>query len=115
MTHTYAILEILPESFQEIKGRLKTASYEHTFSEDSEHGLIIDMHGIALAELKKKDTDQTSLADCIAWIKNSPHRPNCTYNTQSRRRCNCGHSKLIGSEKQFVGKPGSREERRKKK
>jgi hypothetical protein len=59
MTHTYAVLEIGAAAFAEIKAKLEAASYQHTFHEDDEHGTVIDMHGIALAELKL-----TSFVNC---------------------------------------------------
>lgn len=43
MTYTYAILDISPEAYREIKSKLKEAGYDHAF-----HGDVIDMHGIAL-------------------------------------------------------------------
>lgn len=54
MSHTYAILEVSKETFEEIHKSLKTAGYEHCFHEDREHGLVIDMHGVALAQKGKK-------------------------------------------------------------
>lgn len=56
MTHTYAILEISPASFEEIARKLKDAGYEHAFhferrldaTLDKPNRLLIDMHGIAV-------------------------------------------------------------------
>jgi hypothetical protein len=45
MTHTYAVLEVEPETFDEIRGKLETAGYAHAFEDG---GQTIDMHGIAL-------------------------------------------------------------------
>lgn len=42
-THTSAILEISPEAYAEIAGKLKKAGYSHAFD-----GETIDMHAIAL-------------------------------------------------------------------
>jgi hypothetical protein len=47
-THTYAILDLSPEAFEEISTKLKAAGYDHAFMSDGE----IDMHGIAV---KKED------------------------------------------------------------
>jgi hypothetical protein len=44
-THTYAILKISKEAFEEIAGKLMDADYIHCFHRD---GAVIDMHGIAL-------------------------------------------------------------------
>ena len=45
-THTYAVLEVTPMAFVEIKRRLDVAGYAHAFIDD-----VIDMHGIALRAL----------------------------------------------------------------
>lgn len=45
-THTYAVLEVTPMAFAEIKHRLEMAGYDHAF-----HGDMIDMHGIGLKAL----------------------------------------------------------------
>lgn len=47
-TRTYVILEISQAAYDEIKAKLEEAGYQHTFHESNEHGLVIDMHGIAL-------------------------------------------------------------------
>jgi hypothetical protein len=44
-THTYVILEIDPEAFNDIKKKLRDAGYDHAFMPGGE----IDMHGIAIA------------------------------------------------------------------
>lgn len=48
MTHTYAILEISVEAYNEIRDKLKNAGYQHAFHEESRGEFVIDMHGIAL-------------------------------------------------------------------
>ena len=54
-THTYAILEVSPETYEEIKKKLEAASYQHAF-----HGDVIDMHGIALqASVDDKKSSST--------------------------------------------------------
>ena len=45
MTHTYSILEVSAETFDEIASLLKAAGYDHAFVDDSP--LLIDMHGVA--------------------------------------------------------------------
>lgn len=42
-THTYAVLEVTPMAFVEVKRLLAAAGYDHAFDGD-----VIDMHGIAL-------------------------------------------------------------------
>lgn len=49
MSHTYAILEVSPETYAEIKEKLRVAGYEHAFHDD-----VIDMHGIALKVKEEK-------------------------------------------------------------
>lgn len=47
VTHTYAILEVSPATYEEIREKLKAAGCVLAFDRDSE-GEMIDMHGIAL-------------------------------------------------------------------
>lgn len=47
MSHTYALLEVSPEAFEEIRAKLEAAGYDHAFQEDDGRP-VIDMHGIAL-------------------------------------------------------------------
>lgn len=51
-THTYAILEISQAAYNEIKSLLEKAGYDHVFHEDTEFGIVMDMHGIALGAVK---------------------------------------------------------------
>jgi hypothetical protein len=43
MTYTYALLEVLPETYADVRSRLEMAGYSHAFHEEA-----IDMHGLAL-------------------------------------------------------------------
>jgi len=45
-THTYVVLEVSSDAYQEIKLKLKAAGYDHAFMSNGE----IDMHGIAVSE-----------------------------------------------------------------
>jgi hypothetical protein len=47
MTHTYAVLEISREAFDEIAAKLQAAGYQHAFHKDDGE-TVVDMHGIAL-------------------------------------------------------------------
>ena len=50
-TYTYALLELSAAAYTEIKTKLEAAGYADQF--DQEDGrIIIDMHGIAVAEEK---------------------------------------------------------------
>lgn len=48
-SHTYAILDVSPAVYAEIREKLKAAGYDHAFHEDDARE-VIDMHGIALRE-----------------------------------------------------------------
>lgn len=45
MTHTFALLELSPMAYEEIRGKLLDASYDHAINTDG----TIDMHGIGIA------------------------------------------------------------------
>ena len=49
MTHTYAVLEVSHETFEEVYRSLEKAGYQHAFHTDDGR-TVIDMHGIALAK-----------------------------------------------------------------
>jgi len=46
VTRTYAILDVSPATYEEIRAALETAAYGHAFSESG----VIDMSGIALRQ-----------------------------------------------------------------
>lgn len=48
-THTFAMLDLSPEAFAEIREKLRAAGYEDQFHE-IDGRLAIDMHGIAITE-----------------------------------------------------------------
>jgi hypothetical protein len=49
MTHTYAVLEVSPATFNEICTKLRAAGYESQFHETRSGVVVtIDMHGLAL-------------------------------------------------------------------
>lgn len=47
VTHTYALLEVSPAAFAEMKAKFEEAGYQHAFHTDDGKP-VIDMHGIAL-------------------------------------------------------------------
>jgi len=49
-THTFAVLELSPAAFNEIKTKLEAAGYEHAFIKEQGEPLVIDMHGIGVKE-----------------------------------------------------------------
>lgn len=50
MTHTYALLEISPAAYEEIKTKLEAAGYADQFHDQDDGKVAIDMHGIAVIE-----------------------------------------------------------------
>ncbi len=48
MTYTYVLLPISKEAYAEIRDKLIIAGYDHALHDDSAHGEVIDMHGIAV-------------------------------------------------------------------
>lgn len=53
MSHTYAVLQISKAAFDEIRGKLKEAGYEHAFDDAAEGGPVVDMHGVAVQAVPK--------------------------------------------------------------
>lgn len=47
MTYTYAILDVSPAFYEEVRSKLDSTGYQHAFHQRPE-GEVIDMHGIAL-------------------------------------------------------------------
>lgn len=56
MTHTYALLEVLPSTWHDVHKRLEQADYDHAF-----HDNAIDMHGIALIEMHRPPYEGESI------------------------------------------------------
>lgn len=48
-TYTYAILDLSKAAFEEIRAKLEAAGYQHAFHKNDGR-IVIDMHGIAVAE-----------------------------------------------------------------
>jgi hypothetical protein len=49
-THTVATLEVSPQTYDEIAGKLRDAEYHHCF-EDDKPGAMIDMSGIGITRV----------------------------------------------------------------
>lgn len=49
MTYTYVLMEVSPQTYDEIAKKMRDAEYDHAFGDEGE----IDMHGIAIV---KRDT-----------------------------------------------------------
>jgi hypothetical protein len=56
MTHTYAVLELSAEAYEEIRRKLVTAGYDHAIREGE-----IDMHGIGVAVQKVPAAERQAL------------------------------------------------------
>lgn len=54
MSHTYVILKVSKDFFEDLREKLEAAGYHQAFHETSK-GLVIDMHGIALQAEKDKE------------------------------------------------------------
>lgn len=54
VTHTYAILEISPAAYREIRDALSAAGYSDAIVPDTREGEVIDMHGIAIQARKEE-------------------------------------------------------------
>lgn len=60
-TYTYAVLDVSPAAYIEIKEKLEKAGYQHAFHDDRDgDGLVIDMHGIALKNQGESDVQVSS-------------------------------------------------------
>jgi hypothetical protein len=61
-THTYAILDITCEAYQEIRARLVEAGYDHAIHGAQTHaGEVLDMFGVALSELEPPPVEVKTL------------------------------------------------------
>lgn len=49
VTHTYAVLEVSANAFEEIKTKLEAAGYQDQIHIDGDK-VLIDMHGLALSK-----------------------------------------------------------------
>ena len=55
-THTYAVLEVAPEIYKQIRKQLEEAGYEHAFHTGEADEEVIDMHGLALRAVSSTPT-----------------------------------------------------------
>lgn len=60
MTHTYALLEVLPSTWADIRKRLERAGCDHAF-----HDNAIDMHGLALITMNPPSEERESIFNKI--------------------------------------------------
>lgn len=81
MTYTYAVLDVSREAYDEIRGKLEAAGYQHAFHDD-----LIDMHGIAL-KAGAADSPQQR-----APIKPEPRQPLTPHlhDVERAHTCWCG-------------------------
>ena len=50
-THTRVVMDVSPETFQEIHDKMKEAGYHHAIYKD-EDGITVDMSGLAIRKVK---------------------------------------------------------------
>lgn len=72
MTYTYAVLQVSSEAYQEIKSKLEAAGYNDVLHETDKHGVVIDMHGLALANDEFVRPLLDALADAVDEIDKEP-------------------------------------------
>ncbi len=58
-THSYAIMQVLNRTYQEIEHRMRKAGYAHAIDPDG----LIDMHGVAIQKMKKHDGPRATLEE----------------------------------------------------
>ena len=73
-TYTYVIMEVSQQTFKEIERKMRHAGYPDAFHQ-TEHGVVIDMHGIAVAAAKE-ETSHLIVNKQIEWIKKEIPKPN---------------------------------------
>lgn len=49
-TYTYVVMEVSESAYKEIREKLEATGYRHAMHESDEHGVVLDMHGIAIAK-----------------------------------------------------------------
>jgi hypothetical protein len=60
MTYTYAILDVSPAAYAEIRAKLAAVGYGHSFHKDGKDE-VIDMRGIALRQQPEPGVAQSPL------------------------------------------------------
>lgn len=80
-THTYAILEISPAAYDEIRSKLGAAGYESQFHEDDGQE-VIDMHGIAVRASEPEGPDEIEGLSSLAGVGAEPDLTKCPSNTK---------------------------------
>lgn len=75
MSHTYALLDVSPSSYEEIKAKLLEAGYSHAINDRGE----IDMHGLALVKGESEMGLDTETTRGIVKIARACHEVNRAY------------------------------------
>lgn len=66
-THTYAVMEVLSPTYEEVRTKLLAAGYKHAVDDDQMH---LDMHGIALTPAETAPPERGStVAELQEYIK----------------------------------------------
>lgn len=64
-THTYAVMEVSPHTFAEVKARLLEAGYSQAVIEDGDGGEALDMHGVALKDPSQLRRNQSEVEQAL--------------------------------------------------
>lgn len=75
-TYTYAVMDISPSAYQEIRAKLEAAGYGHALHRSADGAEVLDMHGIALGMSRERDTSPRVLlteGKRCAWCGHGVH------------------------------------------
>jgi hypothetical protein len=86
VTHTYAVLEVSPKVYQEVRALLEAAGYSHAFI--SGRNEVIDMHGIALAASASEPAPKPEPSDTLerSWERFSEEEKHAQVEVGPARR-----------------------------
>lgn len=54
VTHAYVVLELSSAAYEEISRRLQRSGYQLAFHKTKDFGIVIDMHGLAVAKKEEE-------------------------------------------------------------
>ena len=70
-THTYALMEVSRDTFNEIRDKLLAVDYRHAIHEpeDENQSVRLDMHGIALVTTQSTSEHEIRIGNLIATLQ----------------------------------------------
>jgi hypothetical protein len=110
VSHTYAVLEVSPKVYQEVRALLEAAGYSHAFI--SGRNEVIDMHGIALAASASEPAPKPEPSDTLerSWERFSEEEKHAQVEVgPARRGLLCWRSELLFGHGRGLGRPGRRD------